>query len=297
MLMQKRLHLPHLPVIRTLNMKRLTALALVTLSVASPVSFAADCGPQSQAIASSNSWIMLGGNARGAVRQVIAGEFGKDVNSQKRVLGQFDPCGDLMVADVSYDKTESNVQLSMEQHIARVQDGWVAEYAYLIKVTKQGKEVVVDNRQGTINWLAGRQGNIVSASNKFTSMGKRGFTDTTYRYDKAFRLIKSVSRGTDEMTNGENHYRWNPQGLMISTTSARSKDTYTYDEQFRELRLDGRASTPVSTIRSVGECQLWDEVGNCTLSYLHETEVFEQGTIERHLSSAYKYEYWDRPAE
>ncbi|WP_312243162.1 hypothetical protein [Pantoea sp.] len=280
-------------------MKRLIALALTTLtaSFASDSIFAAGCGPQSQAIANSNSWIMLGGNAKGAVRQVIAGEFGKDVNSQRRVLGQFDPCGDLMVADVSYDKVERSVKLSMEQHIARVQGGWVAEYAWLVKVTKQGKEVVVDNRQGTINWQMGRRGNIVSASDKFTNMGKSGFTDTTYRYDKQFRLEKSVSRGTDEMTNGENHYRWNPQGLMISTTSSRGKDTYTYDDQFRELRLDGRASTPVSTIRSVGECQLWDEVGNCTLSYLHETEVFELGTIERHLSSAYKYEYWDRPTE
>ncbi len=36
---------------------------------------------------------MLGGRAKGAVRKVIAGEFGKDVDSQKRVLGQFDPCG------------------------------------------------------------------------------------------------------------------------------------------------------------------------------------------------------------
>lgn len=280
-------------------MKRLITLALMTLtaSLVSHAVFAANCGPLSQAIASSNSWIMLGGNAKGAVRQVIAGEFGKDVNSQKRVLGQFDPCGDLMVADVSYDKIENNVKLSMEQHIARVQGGWVGEYAYLVKVTKQGKEVVVDNRQGTINWLMGRQGNIVSASDKFTSMGKSGFTDTTYRYDKQLRLQNSVSRGTDEMTNGESHYRWNPQGLVIGTRSSRSEDTYTYDKQFRELRLDGRASTPVSTIRSVDECQLWDEVGNCTLSYLHETEVFEQGTIERHLSSAYKYEYWDRPGE
>lgn len=280
-------------------MKRLNLLVFTLLSASffSSAAPAIRCDPQSQAIASSNNWIMLGGNAKGAVRQVIAGEFGKDVNSQKRILGQFDPCGDLMVADVSYDKSEHNVRLSMEQHIARVEDGWMAEYAYLVKVVKEGKEVVVDNRQGTINWLTGRQGNIVSASDKFISMGKHGFTDSTYHYDDQFRLQKSVSRGTDELTNGESHYRWNPHGLMVSTTSARGKDTYTYDEQLRELRLDGLTSTPVSTIRSVDECQLWDEVGNCTLSYLHETEVFTQGTIERHLSTAYKYEYWEQPAE
>ncbi|MGP4130559.1 hypothetical protein OJE16_12620 [Pantoea tagorei] len=86
-------------------MKRslITALALGALCL-SPALWAATCGPHSKAVASSNSWIMLGGSAKGAVRQVIAGEFGKDVDSQKRVLGQFDPCGILLVADVSFDK-------------------------------------------------------------------------------------------------------------------------------------------------------------------------------------------------
>lgn len=254
------------------------------------------CPPLSKNITSSNNWIMLGGDAKGAVRQVVAGEFGKDVNSQKRVLGQFDQCGDLMVADITYDKSEGNVVLSMEQHIARVQRGWVADYAYLVKVTRAGKEEVVDNRQGTISWQMGQHGNIISASDKFTSMGKEGITDTTYRYDKHFRLEKSIARGSDELTNGENTWRWNPQGLVVASTSARSKETYSYDNQWRELRLHGTSTTPVSTLRSVDECQLWDEVGNCTLSYLHETEVFAKGTIERHLSSAYKYQYWDRPA-
>jgi len=257
---------------------------------------ASACRPQSTTITNSNNLILLGGNAKGAVKQVIAGEFGKDVNSQKRVLGQFDACGDLTVADVSYDKNERNVILSMEQHIARVQGGWVAEYAWLVKVLKEGKEVVVDNRQGTINWQKGEHGNITSASDKFISMGKSGFTDTTYRYDRQLRLEKSVARGSDPTTNGEFHYHWNPKGLVTRTTSARSTDNYTYDPQWREVRLNGTASTPLSTIRSVDECQSWDEVGNCTLSYLHETEIFTRGTIERHLSSAYKYEYWDQPA-
>ena len=253
------------------------------------------CPPLSKNITSSNNWIMLGGSAKGAVRQVIAGEFGKDVNSQKRVLGQFDRCGGLMVADITYDKSEGNVVLSMEQHIARVQRGWVAEYAYQVKVVKAGKEEMVDNRQGTISWQIGQHGNIVSASDKFTSMGKEGFTDTTYRYDNHFRLEKSVARGSDTLTNGESYWRWNPQGLVVSASSARGKDSYSYDQQWRELRLNGTSTTPVSTLRSVDECQLWDEVGNCTLSYLRETEVFAKGTIERNLSSAYKYQYWDRP--
>ena len=125
-------------------------------------------------------------------------------------------CGIRQVADVTFDKKEHNVVLSMEQHIARVQGGWVAEYAYLVKVLKEGKEQVVDNRQGTISWLTGQHGNIVTASDKFTSMGKSGFTDTTYRYDAQLRLTKSVSRGTDALTNGESSWRWNPQGQVVS---------------------------------------------------------------------------------
>jgi len=279
-----------------MNRNQSAALILLLTALCSGSVAASACRPQSTTVTNSNNLILLGGNAKGAVKQVIAGEFGKDVNSQKRVLGQFDACGDLTVADVSYDKNERNVILSMEQHIARVQGGWVAEYAWLVKVLKEGKEVVVDNRQGTINWQKGEHGNITSASDKFTSMGKSGFTDTTYRYDRQLRLEKSVARGSDPTTNGEFHYHWNPKGLVTRTTSARSTDNYTYDPQWREVRLNGTATTPLSTIRSVDECQSWDEVGNCTLSYLHETEIFTRGTIERHLSSAYKYEYWDQPA-
>lgn len=252
------------------------------------------CLPISKNIARSNSWIMLGGDARGAVRQVVAGEFGKDVDSQKRVLGQFDRCGELLVADITYDKNEGNMMLAMEQHIARVQRGWVAEYSYLVKVKKAGAVEVVDNRQGTINWHIGQHGNIISSTDKFTSMGKDGFTNTTYRYDQNFRLESSVARSSDAMSNGESTWRWNSQGVVIASTRVRSVNNYSYDKQWRELRLNGFSITPVSTLRSVDECQLWDEVGNCTLSYLHETEVFAKGTLERHLASAYKYQYWDR---
>ncbi|KTR49382.1 hypothetical protein NS303_04750 [Pantoea ananatis] len=271
--------------------------AVITLFFFPAAWAAASCPPYSKAVTNSNNWILLGGSAKGQVRQVIAGEFGKDVNSQKRVLGQFDRCGDLLVADISYNKNERNVILSMEQHLVRVQNGWVAEYAYLVKVIRQGSEVVVDNRQGTIQWQKGKNGNIISASDKFISMGKDGFTDTTYRYDKRFRLLKSIARGTDPVSNGEYRYEWNPQGLVTRSTSARRKDTYTYDNQWRELRLNGTATTDVSTLRTVDECQFWDDKGNCTLSYLNETEVFDKGTIQRHLSAVYKYQYWDKPTE
>lgn len=271
--------------------------AVITLFSFPAAWAAASCPPYSKAVTNSNNWILLGGSAKGQVRQVIAGEFGKDVNSQKRVLGQFDRCGDLLVADISYNKNERNVILSMEQHLVRVQNGWVAEYAYLVKVIRQGSEVVVDNRQGTIQWQKGKNGNIISASDKFISMGKAGFTDTTYRYDKRFRLLKSIARGTDPVSNGEYRYEWNPQGLVTRSTSARRKDTYTYDNQWRELRRNGSATTDVSTLRTVDECQFWDDKGNCTLSYLNETEVFDKGTIQRHLSAVYKYQYWDKPTE
>ncbi|HBV90387.1 MAG TPA: hypothetical protein DEF80_05250, partial [Pantoea sp.] len=70
-------------------MKRNQILTLSLILTASTGSAAASvCGPDNTAVSSSNTLILLGGNAKGAVKQVIAGEFGKDVNSQKRVLGQ-----------------------------------------------------------------------------------------------------------------------------------------------------------------------------------------------------------------
>ena len=106
-------------------MKRyqILTLSLILSMLCSGNAAASACRAGNAAVANSNTLILLGGNAKGAVKQVIAGEFGKDVNSQKRVLGQFDACGDLTVADVSYDKSERNVILSMEQHIARAA-GW-----------------------------------------------------------------------------------------------------------------------------------------------------------------------------
>jgi hypothetical protein len=71
-------------------MKSFSCAVLVLLFPVSGVALAAStaCPPFSKNITSSNNWIMLGGDAKGAVRQVVAGEFGKDVDSQKRVLGQ-----------------------------------------------------------------------------------------------------------------------------------------------------------------------------------------------------------------
>jgi len=277
---------------------QLCATLLLTSLAACPTQAAtAPCPPLSHNISSSNLWILLGGAAKGAVKQVIAGEFGKDVDSQKRVLGQFDRCGDLMVADISYDKREGNIVLSMEQHIARVQRGWVAEYAWRVTAIKAGREEVVDQRQGTLSWRKGPQGNIISATDKFVNRGSAGSATIAYHYDPRLRVQKSVTRGSDKESNGENRWRWNAQDRVVETQSARSREIWRYDKQWRELGLSGLATTPVSTLHSTDTCQLWDETGNCTLSFLHEKEVFARGTIERHLTSAYKYQYWDRSAD
>jgi len=270
-------------------------LSIIALSV--PLSFnvsgAEPCPADSKAANDSNSVIMLGGTSKGEVRQFVVGEFGKDVDLQKRLLGQFDRCGNLTVADISYDKNEGNVQLKMEQHIARVTDGWQAEYSYSIMVQQQGKTVEVSNKQGIINYKVGKRGNITSATDIFTSMGEKGFTETTYSHDDNLRLLKSVARGTDNLTNGEYHYQWNDKGQVSTTTSAKSKETYTYDKQNRELRLHSVTTTPVGVITAIDECQSWDDIGNCTLSYSRETEVMDKLTVKRNLSAAYRFEYWD----
>ena len=180
-------------------MNRNIPACLTIIALSGPLSFyasgAEQCPASSQAVNDSNSVIMLGGTSKGAVRQFVVGEFGKDVDLQKRLLGQFDRCGKLTIADISYDKNEGNVLLKMEQHIARVTDGWQAEYFYSVIVQQQSKSVEVSNKQGTINYKVGKNGNITSSTDVFTSMGDKGFTETTYRYDKDFRLLKSVARG------------------------------------------------------------------------------------------------------
>lgn len=274
----------------------LSAVALTALC-SHAAGAAEHCPANSKAINDSNNVIMLGGTAKGQVRQFVVGEFGKDVDLQKRLLGQFDRCGNLTVADISYDKNEGNILLKMEQHIARVTDGWQAQYIISVMVQQQGKAVEVSNKQGTINYQAGKNGNITSSTDVFTNMGEKGFTETTYSHDRHFRLLKSVSRGSDNLTNGEYRYQWSDKGQVLSTTSEKSKETYTYDRQSRELRLHSVASTPVSTITTIDECQSWDDIGNCTLSYSRETEVSDKTTVRRNISAAYRFEYWDEETQ
>ncbi|MCU5775907.1 hypothetical protein N5923_17300 [Erwiniaceae bacterium BAC15a-03b] len=260
-------------------------------------SAAEQCPLHNKAVNDSNAIIMLGGTARGPIKQVVVGEFGKDVDLQKRLLGQFDNCGILLIADSSFDKNEGNVLLNMEQHVVRIPGGWQADYAISVKVKQQEKMVEVSNKQGTINYQLGKNGNITSSTDVFTLMGKKGFTETTYSHDRHFRLLKSVARGSDHLSNGEYRYQWDPKGNLLTTTSDKSKETYTYDKQERELGLHSVASTAVSTITTIHECQSWDDIGNCTLSYGRETEVFDSNTVKRNISTAYRFEYWPKEAQ
>ena len=258
---------------------------------------AENCRRIPNVITNSNSVILLGGMAKGAVKQVVMGEFGKNVNAQKRVLGRFDRCGQLTVADISYDKDEQNMVLAMVQHISRVSHGWLAEYHISVKVKKEDALVEINNKRGAISYMVGARGNIISASDTFTLMGNKGFTETTYLYDKQLRLSSGVARGSDALTNGEYRYRWSKVGLLLSSTSARSQETYTYDSQQRELGLHRVNMINGGTLTTLNECQSWDSVGNCTLSYSHETEVTDRQTTQRQLTTAWRFEYWEKTTE
>lgn len=251
------------------------------------------CPAQAQQINDSNSLLMLGGTARGPIKQVVVGEFGKDVDQQKRILGQFDRCGALIRADISFDKNEGNMILHMEESIARVNDGWQSVYALTVFLEKDGKPTEVNRKQGTVNYMISQKGVISHSTDAFQLNGKKGFTDTTNSFDSHLRLIKSLARGTDQQANGEYHFQWNNKNQLISSNSDSNKMTWSYDKQDRELRLLMLSHYANSELTSVDECQLWDPQGNCTLSYSHETEVFANGEIHRHISAASRYEYWE----
>lgn len=275
----------------------LLLIGVVSLPGSGAALAAESCRNAGGAINNSNSVILLGGTAKGQIKQVVMGEFGKNVNSQKRVLGQFDRCGRLTVADISYDKDERNVVLAMEQHISRVDHGWLAEYQISVSVKKENALVEVNNKQGIISYMVGEKGNIISASDSFILMGNKGFTETTYNYDKHLRLSSSVARGSDALTNGEYRYRWSADGLLLGSDSAQGKESYSYDRQQRESGLRAISNNRNGTTVTLDECQSWDDIGNCTLSYSQETETDGKETLQRQLAAAYRFEYWESVAQ
>lgn len=252
------------------------------------------CPPHAELINNSNGIVLLGGTAKGPVKQVVLGEFGRDVNQQRRILGQFDECGTLLRADISFDKNENNVMLKMVQSVVQAASGWQAVYDISVFVLKQGKAVEVNRKQGTINYLIGEKGTITSATEAFLLKGEKGFTETIYTFDRQQRLIKSVSRSSDSQANGETRYRWNPKNQLVASESADSKMSWHYDKKDRELKLHSQEHNEFSEKTALDECQLWDNRGNCTLSYLHEKETYPGAVVSRNISAAYRYEYWEK---
>lgn len=280
------------------------AISLLALLIASgliaPAVASAACAPQRQKINDNNSLIMLGGTAKGAIKQFSMGEFGKNVNHQRRLLGEFDSCGALSRADLNYVRQEGGVTINMGQSILRVKSGWEEMYELSVVVERDGKQTEINHKQGTVSYMLGKDGNIISATDKFLLLNKPGSTETRYSYDRRRRLIKSVASGTDANSNGTTHYKWNAGNQLLAINSDSSKMSFFYDKQGREQRLTAATTNDISSSSSTDSCQLWDETGNCTLSYSHETEVFANGKINRDITAAYRFEYWDKakkPAE
>ncbi|WP_414148597.1 hypothetical protein ACMGGR_07980 [Erwinia sp. BNK-24-b] len=266
--------------------------ALLALLNAAPAAAVEKCPASAAQINDSNSLLLLGGTSRGPVKQVVMGEFGKDVDRQRRLLGEFDRCGSLLRADINFDKNEGDLVLKMVQSITRVATGWKAVYAVAIFIKKPGELVEVNNKQGTIDFLVGKAGTITSSSEAFLLQGKKGFTETTNSYDSRLRLIKSVARGSDAQANGESVYQWNDKNQLIASHSDDNEMKWSYDGMNREKGLFSITHNPDSRLTTQDECQLWDDHDNCTLSYSHEREVFAQGEISRNISAAYRFEYW-----
>ncbi|MTD25632.1 hypothetical protein [Erwinia sorbitola] len=266
----------------------LMAFALVPVAQAAP-----GCAPDHQQVNSNNSIVMLGGTARGPLKQFVLGEFGKDVNQQKRMIGEFDRCGVLKRADIRFDKQEGAIQLSLIQSIEHVRDGWLSSYAMTVNDLSSGQARVVNDKHGTTHYRINRRGDIVSSSDTFILNDEKGFTETTHHFDRQQRLIRSVARGSDNNSNGDLLYRWNKKNQLVASESESEKTTWDYDKDGRELRLNIRSDTPISSMTTVDECQLWDERGNCTLSYSHEMEVFPSGIVRRNITAAYRFEYWE----
>lgn len=280
-------------VVMNIQLPGLTLMATLVLLLAPAAQAATDCVAGYQQINNNNSILMLGGTARGPVKQFVLGEFGKDVDQQKRMIGEFDRCGVLQHADIRFDKQEGSFQVRVVQSIEHVYDGWLSSYTISVTDQRNGKETVINDKQGTTHYRTDRRGRIVSATDTFTLKGEDGFTETTHFFDRQSRLIRSVARGTDPSTNGVSVYRWNNKNHLLALDTDGQKMTWAYDKDERELVMNIRSDTPMNSMTNQIECQLWDDEGNCTLSYSREMEVYPGGIIRRNITAAYRYEYWE----
>lgn len=269
-----------------------TLMMLLTIMLAPAARAATDCAPGFQQVNRNNSIVMLGGMVKGPVKQFVLGEFGKDVNQQKRMIGEFDRCGVLQHADIRFEKKDGALHLLLVQSFEHVSDGWLSSYTVTVSALREGKPVVMNDKRGTTHYRVGSRGTIVSSTDAFVLNDEKGFTETTHHYDRQLRLIRSVARGSDSNSNGEFTFRWNPQNLLVASESEQEKMTLDYDKDQRELRLNSHSNTAMNSMTTLEECQLWDEQGNCTLSYTREMEVSPGGITRRNITAAYRYEYW-----
>lgn len=256
-----------------------------------------DCSPKQQQINDNNNLLLLGGTAKGAVNRFAVGEFGKNVDRQKRMLGEFDRCGILNRVDMRYDKREGNTRFNMIVAGERTDDGWLGQFEVVVFALRNGSEVAVYHKQGTTHYITGRNGNIVSATEQFVLQGQPGQTTIINYFDSQSRLIRSVSRSSDSNSNSDVHYRWNARNQLLSSASDRSSIRWDYDEKGRELGAETREATPFVASTTVDRCQLWDDKDNCTLSYTREMEVGATGLYRNHLGTGTRYEYWDQPKD
>lgn len=266
-----------------------------TVAAASAPEKAPRCLPQQQQANNNNNMMLLGGTATGPMQRFAVGEFGKDVDRQKRMLGEFDACGVLSRVDMSFDKRENSTQLKLVMAIERIDDGWLGQFDVMVFVLRDGHEIPVHRKRGTTHYVTGRNGSIISATEKFIQQGEPGFTETVNHFDSRSRLIRTVSRSSDSDSNSDVRYSWNDRNQPVSSESDRSSIHWRYDKQGRELGVEVREVSPLVATSTLDECQLWDEKGNCTLSYSREMEVSAAGLIRRNLSAASRYEYWGQP--
>ncbi len=275
----------------TLFQKWAAVLLLGSLMLTSAAA-AENCADRYRRVNDNNNLIMLDGNARGNIKMMVSGMVGKDVNEQATGNIRFDQCGVLSDALFDYHKSEGQVILKMVNHTVKVAGGWESSYEIAVIVNKEGTQTLVTHKLGKINFATDKTGVITTSTDAFTINDQKGFTTTVYAYDKRRRLLKSVARGSDALANDQYVYNYDKKGLLHTTASSKGSTTYRYDDAGRELGSNSVSTTSISQISKIEECQRFDEVGNCVLSYGRETEIFPLYVIKRHRSTAMQYQYW-----
>ncbi|XBS70779.1 hypothetical protein ABK905_06585 [Acerihabitans sp. KWT182] len=253
---------------------------------------AESCADKHRRVNDNNNLIMLDGNARGNIKMMVSGMVGKDVDEQASGNIRFSRCGVLSDALFDYHKSEGHVILRMVNHTVKAQSGWESAYEIAVIIDKEGTQTLATHKQGKITFATDKSGLITSSTDSFTINDQKGFTTTVYSYDKQHRLVKSVARGSDALANDQYVYNYDKKGLLSTTASSKGSTTYHYDDKERELGSNEVSTTSISQISKIEDCQRFDTVGNCVLSYGRETEIFPLYVIKRHRSTAMQYQYW-----